>query len=385
MKKILIFSLAYFPHVGGAEIAIKEVTDRISDVEFHLITLRFNRHEEKEERIGNVLVHRIGNGSSYLSKILFVPRAAYFVVHLHKEHSFDAAWAMMSYMVFPLVLLRLCGVRIPYVLNLQDGDPFGRVFNRWFIVPVLPVLIYGFRKASVVVVLSNYLVQWARRMHYRGPVEVIPNGADLKRFSVATAVDIGRGEGDVWLVTSSRLVHKNAIDDVIRALVLLPKHIKFLIIGSGPEEEGLRALSHDLVVEDRIRFHGYVSHTELPGLLRSCDIFIRPSRTEGFGASFAEAMATQLPIIATQEGGIADFLFDAKRNPGKPATGWAVDKDSPTQIADVVREITSHPERADEVTHNALQLVQEKYNWDVIARQFDRVFQKICRPSTMRV
>ena len=71
MKKILIFSLAYFPHVGGAEIAIKEITDRIDDIEFHLITLRFE-NEQQEERMGNVLVHRIGNGASYLQKILFV-------------------------------------------------------------------------------------------------------------------------------------------------------------------------------------------------------------------------------------------------------------------------------------------------------------------------
>ena len=55
-------------------------------------------------------------------------------------------------------------------------------------------------------------------------------------------------------------------------------------------------------------------------------------------------MAAGLPVIATQEGGIADFLFDAVRNPDKETTGWAVDKDSPEQIAEAVREIVASRE-----------------------------------------
>ncbi|MCE9541561.1 hypothetical protein K8R03_03315, partial [Candidatus Kaiserbacteria bacterium] len=61
MKKILIFSLAYFPkHVGGAEIAIREITDRNPDIEFHMVTNRFDSTLPKVEKVGNVLVHRIG-------------------------------------------------------------------------------------------------------------------------------------------------------------------------------------------------------------------------------------------------------------------------------------------------------------------------------------
>jgi hypothetical protein len=63
MKKILIFSLNYYPRfIGGAEVAIKEITDRISpeEIEFHMITLRFDSALPAVEKIGNVLVYRIG-------------------------------------------------------------------------------------------------------------------------------------------------------------------------------------------------------------------------------------------------------------------------------------------------------------------------------------
>src|SRR4051812_13253553 len=63
MKRILIFSLAYVPYIGGAEVAIKEITNRMGagEYEFDMITLRFDSNLPKEERIGNVNVYRIGS------------------------------------------------------------------------------------------------------------------------------------------------------------------------------------------------------------------------------------------------------------------------------------------------------------------------------------
>lgn len=379
MKKILIFSLSYYPHVGGAEVAIKEITDRIApeDVTFHMVTLRFS-NESETEQVGNVLVHRVGGGSGFLSKAFFIPRATLALKRLHRREHFDGAWAMLSYMVWPLVLARLLGVRLPYVLTLQDGDPFGHVFERWHIRVFLPLLRYGFQKASVVTALSHYLSAWVRTLGYQRPVAVIPNGADIKRFSQATPADIGRQDGETWLVTSSRLVYKNATDDVIRALALLPEHVKFLVLGEGPDEDMLRSLAQELGISDRVVFNGFVSHEELPSYLHACDIFIRPSRTEGFGASFPEAMAAGLPIIATQEGGIADFLFDARRNPDKEATGFAVDKDAPEQIAKVVTHIIEHPDETKRTVVNAKLLVEKKYDWRRIAKRMrEEAFEAI--------
>lgn len=374
MKRVLIFSLAYYPHVGGAEVALKEITDRISDIEFHMVTLNFGG-EKKEEKIGNIFVHRVGNGASYLSKILFAPRTALRAARLHREHHFDAFWAMMSYMLFPIVLLRLFGVRLPYLLTLQEGDPFSHTFNRWFIFPFRPLLAAGFRNASAVQAISNYLAQWAKNMGFRGIVEVIPNGVDVARFSSTLTID--KPSVHTKLVTVSRLVHKNAVDDIIRALVLLPDTIRFRIYGSGPEEKELKHLVHKLGIESRVEFKGHIDHSELPRALAECDIFIRPSRSEGMGNSFIEAMAAELPVIATQEGGIADFLFDAKRNPDKETTGWAVDRDSPEQIAVAVKDILANPEQVVRVTATAKKMAIEKYDWNLIAKQMRALLERV--------
>lgn len=379
MKRVLILSLQYYPQVGGAEVAIKEITDRIEpdDIEFHMITRRPHSRTPEEERIGNVILHRVGSGGGYLSKILYVPGAVMAARRLHRRHHFDGVWAMMSYMAFPAVLLELVGVHLPYILTLQDGDSAERVFGRAYIRPFLPLLSHGFRHAATVTALSTYLAEWARRMGYQGVVHVVPNGADTTRFANAKPCDVGKRAGETWLVTSSRLVHKNALDDVIRALAVLPPRVHFLVLGIGPDEAMLRALAKELGVTDRVHFGGFVPHAELPSHLAACDIFIRPSRTEGFGASFAEAMAAGLPVIATQEGGIADFLFDETRNPGTLPTGWAVDRDAPEQIARAVNDILARPEKAQEVVSNARELVRAKYDWNLIAHDMQALFNSL--------
>lgn len=384
-RKVLIFSLAYFPKTGGAEVAIKEITDRIPDIEFHLVTHGFDISAH-EERVGNVQVHRIGRGNSSFAKALFVPRAVIAGLKLHRVHTFDGAWAMMSYMVFPIVLMNFLGARLPYALTLQEGDSFEHVFGRLRIRLVRPLLRYAFSRATSASAISTFLAGWTKRMGYPREVHVIPNGVDISRFAaeypeaVIHEIEdkLEKKMGDVFLITTSRLVPKNAVDDVIRAIALLPENVHFAILGTGPEEASLRNSANDLQIQNRVHFVGHVGHEEMPKYLKASDIFIRPSRTEGMGNSFVEAFAAGLPVIATQEGGLSDLIFDEKRNPGVPITAWAVDKDSPEQIATAVQEIMAHPEKVRAVVATARQIAKEKYDWKLVARDMrERIFEPL--------
>jgi glycosyltransferase involved in cell wall biosynthesis len=366
MKRVLIFSLAYQPHMSGAEWAVKYVTDRISreDIAFDMITLRFERTAPDVETIGNVRVYRVKGLErlGYLAKVFFPLLAAVGAWRLHRRNRYDAFWALMSYMLFPIVLLRLQGrgIRVPYTVTLQDGDPFEHVFSRPRIA------------ASAVHVISSFLAEWPRRFGYKGDVEIIPNGVDMSHFA---------GEKipheTPTLITTSRLVRKNGIDTVIRALPSLPG-VRFVVLGLGDQERTLKSLAQELGVAERVEFVGLVDNENVPSYLHHADVFVRPSRSEGLGTSFIEAMAAGLPVVATQEGGIKDFLFDAKGNPGKEPTGWAVGKDSPEQIAQAVKEILDNPEAAQRVIGNAKRMVRERYDWDVVAKDMrERVFGRI--------
>ena len=400
MKRILFFSLTYHPFIGGAEVAIKETTDRISPKEyaFDMITLRFDSALPKFERVGNIDVFRIGftrTGATIqdfkkfplvLNKYLYPFWAFAAAVVLHRRKRYDAVCSVMTgYASFAPLFFKMLYPRVSYIVRADDGDPIDYLKRR--VGMFYPLFKRVFTKANFAITTSSYLERFVRSMGYRGPLAIVPNGVNAAHFSQQYAAEelnalthkLGKKEDDVYLITTSRLVTKNACDDVIHALALLPERVKFLILGIGPDEYMLRTLAREQNVDSRVLFLGQVSHTQMPKYLKASDIFIRPSRSEGFGISFIEAMVAELPVIATQEGGIADFLFDAKRNPDKETTGWAVDKDSPEQIAEAVQDILAHPEQVARVKATAKKMAFEKYDWNLIAQKmqtaFDRMFE----------
>lgn len=410
MKKVLIFSLAYYPkHVGGAEVAIKEITDRISpkDIEFHMICLRFDDTLPEVEQVGNVLVHRIGYVKHEpdmsdlkkfplnLNKFMFQFDAVWKALQLHRTYTYDGIWAMMAHATgVPAGIFKTLKPKVSYLLTLQEGDPIDYIKRK--MLPLYPLFVRGFTKADSIQAISTYLGKWAQDMGFLGQVEIIPNAVDVKHFSqtnreseqIALKQKLGKQnpsiysgqEESIFLITTSRLVKKNAVDDVIKALVYLPENIHFLILGIGPDEAILRELVKEKRVGERVHFIGQVNKNELPGYLFASDIFIRPSLSEGFGISFVEAMAAELPVIATQEGGISDFLFDRERNPDNTPTGWAVDTRDPGGIVRQVKNILDNPDKTKETVANAKKLVAEKYDWDLIARDMrEKIFKKLLK------
>ncbi len=388
MKRICIFSLAYYPtHVSGAEAAVREITDRIDDIEFELITHHFDKTLPKQEKIGNVLVHRVGVNSKYISKILFIPMAALKAKNIHREKPFDGLWALMTYMTFPIVLLRFLGVKLPYVITLQDGDPYEKVFERWFIKPVAFLLDYGFKNARVIQVISSYLATWPKKRGSNVDVELIHNGANPRDFisdlfseeEINEARNkIGVFENEILTGNTARLVYQKGWEDLIESLKFLPENVKLLVVGGGPEEKKYKDLAKDLNLDDRVIFIGQVTRDEVTKYRRMLDIFVMPSRSEGLGNAGLSAMASNLPLIATQEGGLAEYVFDKKNNPDKKQTAWVVEKNSPKQIANAVKEIMDNPAKVKEVVKNANEMVNKKYHWDMITKEMrEKVFEKL--------
>ncbi len=385
MKKILIFSIAYYPSfVSGAEASIKEITDRISseDIEFHMITLLFDKSAPREEKIGNIHVHRVGFGGAYLSKVLFVPFSALTAHSLDKKLHFDALWSMMTYMLMPVALMRMFGVRAPSILTLQDGDPYDKVFKRWFILPTVPLLNYGFRNSSIVQVISKYLGTWPKKRGYSGKVELIHNGANPRDLHGSTNIKeieslkekLGKNEGEVWLVNTARLVHQKGADDTIHALLNMPGNVKLLLVGAGSDEKMLKELTKELKLDGRVIFTGAVDRSVVTLYRKVADIFVGPSRSEGLGNAFLSAMASRLPVVTTQEGGLAEFVY-GKNDLQHTQTAWVVRKDQPEDIVRAVNEIIANPEKVKMVTDTARTMVVENYDWDIIALQMrEKIF-----------
>ncbi|MEK9184789.1 MAG: glycosyltransferase family 4 protein [Patescibacteria group bacterium] len=373
MKRILIFSLAYYPKfVGGAEIAIKEITDRLgNDFEFDMITLKFYSKSPRTEKIGNVNVYRVGFGTEkYFNKIFYVFLAFIKACSLNNKNNYNFSWAMMSYMGFPALFLKWVK-KTPFILTLQEGDSIEHIKNRWRIKTVYFLYKKVFKNAMIIQTISNYLADFARSMGYKGNIEIIPNGVDVARFMKRGALIIENGKENTILITTSRLVEKNAVGDIIEALKYLPENVTLVIAGSGPLEKVLKLQVDSYNLQTRVSFLGYVPHKELPKYLHYSDIFIRPSLSEGMGNSFIEAMVAGIPVIATPVGGIIDFIKDGE-------TGLFCEVKNPKSIAQKVEKLIKDKESRDYIIKNAQKLAIEKYDWNLIAKNMkEKVFEKI--------
>src|SRR3989344_8006628 len=309
-KRILIFSTSYLPLVGGAEVAVKEITDRLPEIEFDLITARQHKKLISVEKIGNVTVYRLGFGNVILDK-LFVPYlGAIKALKLNKEKHYMLFWCVMaSFASGAAYIANWFQKKVPIILTLQEGDSEKWLRYRWFGLIDLSWRM-ALKRTARLTAISNYLLERAKRLGYTGFSCVIPNGVDVEKFLNPKSKILNPDE--VTLITTSRLVEKNGVGDIIEAMKFLPESMKLRIIGIGPLEKNLKAKVRDLKLENRIDFLGIVPNSEIPKHLHEADIFIRPSLSEGQGISFIEAMAAGLPVIATPVGGIPDFLKDAE-------------------------------------------------------------------------
>ena len=402
MKRVLIFSLTYYPDfVGGAEMPVKKTTDRInpSDIAFDLITLRLSAKLAKKERIGNVMVYRIGFCTSNprpgdlirfplkLNKYLYPFLSWHKAARLHRAHHYEALWSVMtSYASFGALFFKMSHPAVKYLFTLNDGDPIEYLKRKARF--VYPLFVRLFTKADLVHAPSTYLGNFARSMGYKGDVEFIPNALDVEDFArdypeaeiSAVRQKLGKKPGDIFLITTSRLVKKNAVDDIIKSLKFLPAHISFFILGKGPDMEMLERLVKSEGVAARVHFLGHVDLKEIPKYLKACDIFVRPSLSEGMGNSPIEAMAAGLPVVSTQVGGLADSIIDPDRNPDKRPTALAVDACSPEQIARQVKRFLNNREERERIVAYAKEFSQTNYNSTAIDKAMrERVFGKLLR------
>src|SRR3989344_2761238 len=198
-KHIAIFSLAYHPFFGGAEVAIKEITDRIVDANFSFscFTYRFDGRWPREERIGNVRVIRPGLSfvkagvtkdyyGHHLKKLFGVFSLWLAAEKEHRRQRFSVIWAMMaSYAGIAALFFKLRHPSIPFLLTIQEGDSESHILRRVGIFYPLWRLI--FKKADHIQAISNFLADFARRHGARCLIEVVPNGVDLRKFEVRSS------------------------------------------------------------------------------------------------------------------------------------------------------------------------------------------------------
>lgn len=163
-----------------------------------------------------------------------------------------------------------------------------------------------------------------------GRTQVITNGATL-RFGAPIRRTVPQTP---TIVSVARLAPAKNIGTAIDALAgLIDRPWQYVIAGDGPERNALERQVHEVGLTSRIRFAGHVQ--DVGPLLREADIFLMPSKWEGFGLAAVEAMNASLPIVASDVPGLREVVA--------PTGCPLVEPQDPASIAAALRRLLDDP------------------------------------------
>ncbi len=195
---------------------------------------------------------------------------------------------------------------------------------------------------SVSALTRDRLIGWSR---FDGPTFVLPNAVHLEQYGIrpkrADFIARYRLEGKRVLLTVGRLdaaERSKGFDEVLEVLRDLPEDVVYVIAGGGNDAMRLQSRAHELGVASRVVFTGLFADEDKADLYNLADAYVMPSRGEGFGFVFLEALACGVPVIGSKLDGGREALLDGK-------LGLLVDPTSPAEIRAAIVETLGRGER----------------------------------------
>jgi D-inositol-3-phosphate glycosyltransferase len=230
--------------------------------------------------------------------------------------------------------------------------------------------------ARVVATSSDEVGELIRMGVPRRSISVVPCGVDVDRFR-PDGPALPRTPGRHRLVSVGRLVERKGVDDIIRALPLVPD-TELLVAGgpdaaaldADPEVTRLRGLADRHRVADRVRFLGRIGREDVPAMLRSADVVVCVPWYEPFGIVPLEAMACGVPVVASAVGGLTDSVVDG-------TTGTLVPPRRPDVLAHELRDLLGNPTRREAFGVAGVDRARSRYTWERIAAETESVYANV--------
>ena len=205
-------------------------------------------------------------------------------------------------------------------------------------------------------------------------VQTIYNGLDLADWSSTSSA--AKLEGEVLVATVGNIRRVKGHDVFIRAAASVAAqfpNVTFSIAGDVLEPDyfaELQVLVRDLNLPDRFRFAGGVK--DLREHLATADVFVLPSRSEGFSNAIVEAMAASLPVVATNVGGNAEAVQDG-------VSGVIVPPEDSGALAAAIVHLLSNPAKARQMGAEGKRLVAEKFTTEAMMTQIINVYGSLLK------
>jgi N-acetyl-alpha-D-glucosaminyl L-malate synthase BshA len=245
----------------------------------------------------------------------------------------------------------------------------------------LPITRYGIVQSDGVTAISNYLKEETRETFQFDDIEVIPNFVCQSEYARHPVDELraklsASGEPLLVHVSNFRPV-KRPVDCVEILARVLKKGIstRLVMVGDGSERTNVEHRARCLKVDDKITFVG--KQPNIVDYLSASDVLLLPSEQESFGLAALEAMACEVPVVASRVGGLPEVVTDGE-------TGFLSEVGHVDKMADDAARLLSDPALRSEMGQRARESAISRYRTDIIIPKYIEFYEKVLRKTAGR-
>ena len=317
-RNILILTTPFRPNIGGVETHLDDLIEKGIKERYLFTVLTYQplitEARGKMVEIGtNFRIYRI----PWLRMNLFL------TLEKHPILEFIYLFPPLFLVSLFVLLFNAKSVEVIHSQGLIAGTAgviLGKIFGKKNILSTHSI--YNFPKSGLYFQFVKFLLKSSNKvlcLSYQSRREILELGVDQSKVEVFTYwVDQEifkpipkkkkKKEEKFTCLFVGRLVEGKGIPELLQAANLLKEHVKFIIIGDGPLADRIKDSENNL---PNIDFKGKVDNAQLPKYYSSADVLIVPStHEEGYGRVILEALSCGLPIIATNRGGVKEYVND---------------------------------------------------------------------------
>ena len=384
---ILIINYDFPPVGGGGGIATYYIARElcrkgyaVTVLTSHFKALRWYEDVEGVKVYRVPVLRKRRDYCSVLEMASFILVSLPMLVYLLLKDHYDLIHVFFGVPSGPLGYIAKKLFGIPYLIRMGGGDvpgfrPFQYKRLYTLLTPVLKVL---WRNAEFLVANSNGLRKMAAQVAFDFPIQVIPNGIDISRFTNGRL----RSPSDtVRILFVSRLILRKGLQFLIEAVPEMLKQAKnpfiIKIVGDGPDKKILTAQIERLGIRDPFRFYGYIEHEKLPEYYLDADIFVLPSLAEGMPNVILEAMGSGLAVVATSVAGSEELVHHG-------ANGFLVAPRDSQALSEALIVLINDQALRDRMGQRGKEIAR-KYTCEYMAEQYMALYQQAVKKGSAKM
>lgn len=265
-------------------------------------------------------------------------------------------------------------VHIPIIIGtemtLKDIAPSG--IRRLRDKLIQPLVSYIVKRCSMFIVTSQFIKeQWIGRKEIENVEVVYPPFNIVKYQQAQVSEHLDRSQKGFRIGFVGRLSEEKGVDFLLRAMrIVVDKFpdIHLTIVGTGPLMRNFIIYTKKLQLTENVHFTGYVPNVFT--ILKTLDVFVLPSRTEGCPIVILEAMASGLPVIATSVGGNPELVQNGE-------TGILVPFNDEKKLSEAILELYSDHKQATKMASRGKELAFTTYNPSKFVSHFQDIYERL--------